>query len=106
MNPELQAIGKCFPLLELSFKQFNSNLMNFLVVEGFISDETRDSLRNKDEEVRARELVKWIRDRIEMESNSYHLLLRELKTYGRRYQPVVKSLEAECSEQHQESSEC
>ena len=99
MNPELQAFGKCRPLLELSLKQPNSNLMNFLAEEGFITSETRDTLQNKGEDYRATELTKYIRDRVALESENYHVLLHELKVHGKHYQPVVNKLEEEYKKQ-------
>ena len=99
---EVKALKRCTPDLEAALKGLDPNLVHFLREEGFITDHMHEEILNRkspfSDTNKASELVKWIKNRVEQDSESYHDLLRWLKDAGKFYRPIVKKLEAECAE--------
>ena len=99
LTPELEAIRKSTPYLETALKMLNRGLVYFLEEEGFISDDVCEKVLNPrtplSEVERAGELVTRIRDRVKIDSRSFHQLVDRLKQDGATFEPIVKKLEAE-----------
>ena len=98
-SPELQTVKKCVQQLETAFRGLDRRLVQFLNQNGFITESIQERLLNPvsalTEEQKAGELVKWIKNRIEQDCTSFHVLVDRLKQDGKHYQPVVDTLEAE-----------
>ena len=95
----------CTPQLETALKGLDRRLVHFLQMEGFFSNDIADEIQNPRTlltvEQKTGELVKWIKNRIQVHPRSYHVLLHRLKQSGQLYQPIVWILEAEYTKQLQ-----
>ena len=89
----------------MALKNVDEGFVYFLRNEGFISDNDVDSILNPVAVLtvaqKAQELVKLIKDRVELSSDSYRTLVAKFKLMGRRYEPIVKILEGEYAKQMQ-----
>lgn len=100
---ELKTIEKCSSDLEIALKVPDRTLVHSLCNEGFYSDEICDKILDpcSNETERSGELVKWIKNRIKQEPESYRTFVSHLKQGGKLYQPIVRKLEQECTRQQQ-----
>lgn len=96
---ELITVKECTPQLETALRGIDTEVVHFLYHEGFITDNVRDKVLNPasclSEADKASELVKWIRNRVQQDRESYHIFLRRLKESGKLYQPIAGKMEAE-----------
>lgn len=102
-SPELKTLKKCSYKLLTALKGDHSQLVYFLAAEGFFSDGEAEKVLNPvsllDEEKKAGELVKWIKNRVEQDSGGYHTLMRWFEAAGNHYSPIVKILNEEFARQ-------
>lgn len=101
-SPELKAIKKYTPELEIALSGLERDLVHFLAQKGFISDEVServlDSRSFATEEEKAGLLVKGIKRRVKLDANSFHTLLNRFRESGNLYRPILTKLEKECSD--------
>lgn len=97
-SAELKTVRQCTSELETALMGCDRELVHFLEMEGFISSGVRDEILNPrsilTEAQKAVELVRWIRNRVDQESGSFHILVNHLKKSGKFYRPIVEKLEA------------
>ena len=100
---ELKALKACTTQLETALKRQERDLLHFLNLEGFISDEVHDDVLNPlsifNEVQKAGKLVRGIKWRVKQDRGSYHKLVAKLKEFGKVYEPLLRALEAEHSRQ-------
>ena len=100
---ELKTLRACTGQLETALKREERDLVHFLNVSGFISEDVYDIVLNPlsmlSEVQKAGELVKGIKWRVEQDRASYHELVAKLKDFGKVYKPVLRALEAEHTRQ-------
>lgn len=98
-SAELRTLEKCTPQLETALKGLERNLVHFLKDECFILDDVRDCILDArsilDKAEKAGELVKWIKNRVKLDPESYHILVNRFKQGGNLYRPIVRKLEEE-----------
>lgn len=100
---ELTIIKKCMTNLEVALlsAHVDRNLVHFLNHEGFLPENIHDELLKPasllNDAQKAGELVKWIKNRVQQDSSSYHVLVAELKKHGKCYHPILELLENEYS---------
>lgn len=106
---ELKTIKKCASQLETALVGLDSKLVHFLQEEGYITDDVHDRILNPASLLgrsdKASELVKWIRNRIQLHSESYHMLINWFRKNGKLYQPIVNILELEFNSHAYQGSE-
>lgn len=102
-SPELKTLKKCSYKLLTALKGDHRQLVYFLAEKGFFSDGEAEKVLNPvsmlDEEKKAGELVKWIKNRVEQDSGGYHTLMRWFEAAGNHYSPIVKILNEEFARQ-------
>jgi hypothetical protein len=109
-SAELKTVRKCTPYLEIALKGLESALVNFLNQEGFITDDVAEKIKNPvivlTDIQKSTELTGWIKHRVELDPDSYHVLLDWIKAGGSHYKPIVKILEAEFLKHIGDSEQC
>ena len=92
-SSELRTLQECTPQLETALEGLDRRFVHFLQMEGFIRDDIADEIQNPKtsltEAQKAREIVKWIKNRVRLDPPSYHVLLYGLNHSGHTYQPIV-----------------
>ena len=103
-SPELRTLKACTLQLQTALEVLDSQLVYFLHHSDFITDYVMEEVLGPPtvltEAHKARELVRWIKNRVKQDPPSYHVLLGELKQSGNLYKPIVKILEAEYARQN------
>ena len=101
-SPELKTIKKCAPDLETTLSGLEREFIHFLAQEGFISDQVSGDVLDPrsilTDEQKAGLLVQGIKRRVQLDANSYHILLEHFKNGGNLYKPIVRKLEQAYSE--------
>lgn len=96
---ELKTIKQCTSQLETALIGLDRKLVHFLNQEGFIQDSICERILNSqssmDDTEKAGQLVKWIKNRVKQDHQSYHTLLNYFKEGGKHYKPIVNTLEGE-----------
>jgi hypothetical protein len=100
---EFKTVKFCTTQLQTAFTHLAGEVVHFLNNENFISDSVHEEVLDPrsvlKEEQKAWELVKGVRQRVKEDPGSYSTLVNELKRYEKRYQPILKQLEAEYAQQ-------
>ena len=95
-SAELNTILSCATSLETAFRKADSDLVHFLLDEGFISEDVHDHILNPgailDE---GEELVMLIQNKVEQDPNSYHVLVHYFMISGEPYQAILHTLMGE-----------
>ena len=106
---ELKTIKKCAPMLETALVGLDSKFVHFLQEEGYITDDVHDKILNPASLMsgldKASELVKWIRNRVQLHSESYYMLITWFRKNGKLYQPIVDILELEFNREASQGGE-
>lgn len=94
LSAELMTLEKKTPALVIALKRPEGEVVHFLQQEGFFSEKVYKNIvaSQGDEEDKAGELVSLIKDRVKLDSTSYHTFVRQLELYGNRFQPILKIL--------------
>ena len=97
-SAEFMTLEHCTVPLETALSDLERDLVHFLCLNGFISDDVRDKVLTPvsvlSEGEKAGEVVRWIKKKVMQDPGSYHVLMRKLQQGGRRYQPIINKLEA------------
>ena len=97
-SDEFMTVEHCTVSLETALSDLERDMVHFLCLNDFISDDVRDKVLNPvsvlSEGEKAGEVVKWIKKKVMQDPGSYHVLMRKLQQGGRRYQPIISKLEA------------
>jgi hypothetical protein len=100
---ELKTLEKCTQELEMAFVEVERDLVHFLLDKCLISSNVHNEVLEPctflNDSQKAGKLVKSIKNRVKQDPSSYHTLIDELKRRGRRYEPIVKTLEEEYKKQ-------
>ena len=96
---EFMTLEHCTVPLETALSDLERELVHFLCLNDFISDNVRDKVLNPvsvlSEKEKAGEVVRWIKKKVVQDPGSYYVLMRKLQQgAGRRYQPIINKLEA------------
>ena len=91
---EFKTVRKCAPSLETTLKGLDRNMVDFLYEKGFITGEVRLTPADK-----AHKLVEGIKDRVDLDEESYKVLFGGLIQGGVLYQPIVNILAEEYQRQ-------
>ena len=96
---------RCKKWLEIALKGLDRNMVDFLYQNGFITDDVCDQVLNRvtllSAADKAHELVKGIKNRVDLDKKSYFVLIDGLTQGGVLYQPVVNILTEEYQRQQQ-----
>ncbi len=96
---ELRTITKCSPKLETALNGVESELVHFLLDKGFITravcDEILEPKSSLNDADKASKLVKWIRNKVELDASKYHILLEFFQASGTFYKSIVDILQTE-----------
>lgn len=100
---KLRTVEKCCSDLETALKVKDRDLVHYLHQEGFYSGNICEKILDPriDDAEKAGEMVKWIKNRVKQEPESYDTLVDRLKQGGNLYQPIVGKLEQEYTRQEQ-----
>ena len=94
---ELYTLRQCTPKLEKAGLEGDRDVLHFLNRNGFVNDrkyfDILDPYSKLSESQKSGEIVKWIKQRVEQDPNSYHELVCYLGTREGHYQPILKRLE-------------
>ena len=105
LNLELETIKKCSAKLALALRDIGADFIYFLNNEGFITDDDVNSILNPVSVLtaaqKAQELVRLIKESVELSPESYGVLIAELKHRGRRCKAIVRLLGEEYTKQKQ-----
>ena len=97
-SAEFMTLEHCTVPLETALSDLERDLVHFLCLNDFISDDVRDKVLNPvsvlSKGEKAGEVVRWIKKKVMRDPGSYHVLMRKLQQGGRRYQPIINKLEA------------
>lgn len=107
---ELNTLEKCTSQLETALRGLERELVHFLKDECFILEDVRDDVLDArsmlDKADKAGELVKWIKNRVKQDPESYYTLVDRLKQGGKLYAPIVRKLEEEHRRQETQGEGC
>ncbi len=89
---------RCTSQLEIAFES-DVDLAHYLNVEGYLKNDEHEAVINPSSVLTKREkssiLVRGIKNKIELNSNRYHELLRHLRLNARKYKDIVDILDTE-----------
>ena len=96
---ELKTLEKCTLQLEKALLGLDRELVHFLKEECFILGNVRDEVLEARSMVpnaqKAGELVKWIKNRVQQDPESYYVLVDRLKKDDKLYKPILNTLDEE-----------
>ena len=100
---EFKTVRKCAPSLETALKGLDRNMVYFLYQNGFITGEAcstvLDPVPYLTRSDKARILVEGIKDRVDLDKESYKVLFGGLVQGGVLYQPIVNIVTEEYQRQ-------
>ena len=100
---EFKTVRKCAPSLETALKGLDRNMVDFLYQNGFITSDVcsavLDPVTLLTPADKARKLVEGIKDRVDLDKESYNVLFGGLVQGGVLYQPIVNILTEEYQRQ-------
>ena len=102
---EFKTVKKCTVWLETALEGLDRDMVDFLYQKGFITDDVCDQVLSRvtllSAADKARELVKWIKNRVKQDKGSYSVLVDGLTQGGVLNQPIVTILAEEYQRQQQ-----
>ena len=100
---EFKTVRKCSPSLETALKGLDRNMVDFLYQNGFITSDVcstvLDPVTLLTPADKACKLVEGIKDRVDLDKESYKVLFGGLVQGGVLYQPIVNILTEEYQRQ-------
>lgn len=112
-SAEFKTVKKCALSLQKALKGLENKVNIFLNEKGFITDDVYSQVLNVKTVLSVTDktlmLVEGIKDRVDQDKDSYHILVRGLTQGGVHYAPIVKKLHEEYQRQtsmQQQDCEC
>ena len=100
---EFKTVRKCAPSLETALKGLDRNMVDFLYQNGFITSDVcstvLDPVTLLTPADKAHKVVEGIKDRVDLDKESYKVLFGGLVQGGVLYQPIVNILAVEYQRQ-------